>query len=206
MAGEGVAVVEVALARVFLRLLVGVVTGADERGAFDDTEAQLQADVAPVSELVRCHPAVHGQMLRRGLEVLADGEDIHAVGDEVAQALLDLVGAFAEAEHEAGFCGEAAGLGVAEYAAGAVIPGLHAHGLLQAVTSLGGESRTLYTIPGIVPPGGEWPTGCRFSDRCGRRMDRCSLSMPALTEIAPGHLCRCFLHSDAVEAAKEVVA
>ena len=82
----------------------------------------------------------------------------------------------------------------------------YAHGLLQAVTSLGGESRTLYTIPGIVPPGGEWPTGCRFSDRCGRRMDRCSLSMPALTEIAPGHLCRCFLHSDAVEAAKEVVA
>ena len=36
-------------------------------------------------------------------------------------------------------------------------------GLLKAVTSLGGENRKLYTIPGIVPPGGQWNRGCRFA-------------------------------------------
>ncbi len=72
-------------------------------------------------------------------------------------------------------------------------------GLLQAVTSLGGEERKLYTIPGIVPPGGQWSKGCRFSDRCSRCTDRCREAMPALTEVAPGHKCRCFLHSEEAE-------
>ncbi len=73
-------------------------------------------------------------------------------------------------------------------------------GLLQAVTSLGGESRMLYTIPGIVPPGGQWSQGCRFADRCARCTERCREAMPALTEISPGHKCRCFLNSEEVEA------
>ena len=73
-------------------------------------------------------------------------------------------------------------------------------GLLQAVTSLGGENRMLYTIPGIVPPGGQWSEGCRFADRCARCTARCREAMPALTEVSPGHKCRCFLNSGEVEA------
>ena len=73
-------------------------------------------------------------------------------------------------------------------------------GLLQAVTSLGGESRMLYTIPGIVPPGGQWSEGCRFADRCAKCTARCREAMPALTETSPGHWCRCFLNSEEVEA------
>ena len=76
----------------------------------------------------------------------------------------------------------------------------YTQGLLRAVTSLGGESRKLYTIPGIVPPGGQWLSGCRFADRCDRCMDRCREEMPELTEAAPGHLCRCFLTGEGVEA------
>ncbi len=72
-------------------------------------------------------------------------------------------------------------------------------GLLRAVTSLGGENRKLYTIPGIVPPGGQWSEGCRFADRCGECMEKCKAGMPKLTEIAPGHLTRCFLHSGEAE-------
>ncbi len=71
-------------------------------------------------------------------------------------------------------------------------------GLLQAVTSLGSETRMLYTIPGIVPPGGQWSEGCRFSDRCSRCTDRCRQAMPALSEISPGHWCRCWLNSEEV--------
>jgi len=59
-------------------------------------------------------------------------------------------------------------------------------GLLRAVTSLGGAEKALYTIPGIVPPGGEWAKGCRFADRCAHAMARCNQEMPALVEIAPG--------------------
>ena len=77
----------------------------------------------------------------------------------------------------------------------------YTEGLLRAVTSLGGESRKLYTIPGIVPPGGAWNAGCRFADRCEHCTDRCRQAMPALTEVAPGHRCRCFLHSEEVEQA-----
>ena len=73
-------------------------------------------------------------------------------------------------------------------------------GLLRAVTSLGGEERRLYTIPGIVPPGGQWAEGCRFSDRCAECTEKCRKAMPALVEVSPGHLCRCFRHSQEVEA------
>ena len=75
----------------------------------------------------------------------------------------------------------------------------YTQGLLRAVTSLGGANRKLYTIPGIVPPGGQWLSGCRFADRCDRCTERCRKEMPGLTEISPGHLCRCFLHSGEVE-------
>ena len=73
-------------------------------------------------------------------------------------------------------------------------------GLLRAVTSLGGETKKLYTIPGIVPPGGQWEQGCRFADRCDQCKPACRQAMPALTETSPGHQCRCFLHSGEVEA------
>ena len=77
-------------------------------------------------------------------------------------------------------------------------------GLLHAVTSLGavdrnaGVSRQLYTIPGMVPSGGEWAKGCRFAGRCDKRMSRCDEEHPSLAVISPqsesmgAHLCRCF--------------
>ena len=73
-------------------------------------------------------------------------------------------------------------------------------GLLKSITSLSGDSRLLYAIPGIVPPGGSWAAHCRFAARCEHATDKCLSQVPALTEIAPGHLSRCFLHSQEVEA------
>jgi peptide/nickel transport system ATP-binding protein len=78
----------------------------------------------------------------------------------------------------------------------------YTQGLLKAVTSLGGEKKELYTIPGMVPSGGEWKRGCRFADRCSQKMDRCSKETPALMEIGSAgksHLCRCFRRGDAAE-------
>ena len=74
-------------------------------------------------------------------------------------------------------------------------------GLLRSVTSLGGERKELYTIRGTVPTAGNFGAGCRFADRCDHCMGICREKPPALTEVAPGHLCRCWLHAG--EAEKE---
>ena len=54
----------------------------------------------------------------------------------------------------------------------------------------GGEPLT--TIPGMVPPPQEFPTGCRFHPRCCHaRSPRCQEELPPLREISPGHFVRC---------------
>ena len=69
-------------------------------------------------------------------------------------------------------------------------------GLLRSVLSLGGAQQELYTIQGTVPTAGNFSVGCRFADRCEHCMDICRNRAPALSEISPGHLCRCWLHAD----------
>lgn len=73
-------------------------------------------------------------------------------------------------------------------------------GLLKSISSLSGDSNLLYAIPGIVPPGGSWDAHCRFAARCEYASEKCLKDVPALTEVASGHLCRCFLHRQEVEA------
>ena len=68
-------------------------------------------------------------------------------------------------------------------------------GLLKSVTSLGGAQKELYTIRGTVPTAGRFGPGCRFADRCDRCMSVCRTRSPDLTEVAPGHRCRCWLHA-----------
>ena len=60
--------------------------------------------------------------------------------------------------------------------------------------SLGGAQKELYAIRGTVPTAGNFSAGCRFADRCEYCEERCRAQVPPLVEIAPGHLCRCFLH------------
>lgn len=71
----------------------------------------------------------------------------------------------------------------------------YTEGLLRSVTSLSGAQKELYTIRGTVPTAGNFSSGCRFADRCIRCTEQCRKSIPPLSEIEPGHLCRCFLHS-----------
>lgn len=69
-------------------------------------------------------------------------------------------------------------------------------GLLKAVTSLGDKSKTLFTIPGMVPDGAHIPKGCRFEERCDKKMKICKEKTPELMDIAKGHKCRCWLYSE----------
>src|SRR5215475_11539 len=60
-------------------LLVGAVARAHERAGEHRAEAQLLTLLAEPPKLVRVHPPVDLRVLRRGLEVLADRDDVHAV-------------------------------------------------------------------------------------------------------------------------------
>jgi peptide/nickel transport system ATP-binding protein/oligopeptide transport system ATP-binding protein len=56
------------------------------------------------------------------------------------------------------------------------------------------RGKPLEAITGVVPGLMNLPQGCKFSDRCSRRMEHCPREEPALSEVAPGHYCRCWLY------------
>jgi oligopeptide/dipeptide ABC transporter ATP-binding protein len=74
----------------------------------------------------------------------------------------------------------------------------HAHhpyteGLLDAMPRVGGDVERLATIPGTVPSPTEWPSGCRFRERCMYAWARCAEEHPPLYQIGAGHISRCHL-------------
>ncbi|UZT83003.1 ABC transporter ATP-binding protein [Caproicibacterium sp. BJN0003] len=73
-------------------------------------------------------------------------------------------------------------------------------GLLKSIPRLEDESKEpLYMIKGMVPNPLHMPSGCPFSDRCERCMERCRKEMPELQEIN-GRKVRCFLYDQKEEA------
>ncbi|MFQ6130420.1 MAG: dipeptide ABC transporter ATP-binding protein [Armatimonadota bacterium] len=52
----------------------------------------------------------------------------------------------------------------------------------------------LETIRGSVPSPSEYPSGCRFRDRCPHAFGPCEGQEPPLAEVAPGHRIACHLH------------
>jgi oligopeptide/dipeptide ABC transporter ATP-binding protein len=68
----------------------------------------------------------------------------------------------------------------------------YTRGLLHSVPTLRSErSRLLQTIEGTVPAITALPPGCAFEPRCSSRIASCSVALPPLVEVAPGHLARC---------------
>src|SRR5436190_15289308 len=69
----------------------------------------------------------------------------------------------------------------------------YTEGLLGAMPRVGEERERLRTIPGTVPPPTNWPSGCRFHDRCPYAWDRCMTEHPPLYQIGNKHVSRCHL-------------
>jgi len=68
----------------------------------------------------------------------------------------------------------------------------YTRGLLKAVPTLRTDrAQPLQAIEGTVPPLHAVPPGCPFEARCELRIVECTLSLPPLLEIAPGHWARC---------------
>ena len=57
-----------------------------------------------------------------------------------------------------------------------------------------GRRRTFVPIRGEIPSPLAPPGGCHFHPRCPRALARCSVDVPALREIAPGHVSACHLN------------
>ena len=67
-------------------------------------------------------------------------------------------------------------------------------GLLKSIPRLSdGRGGLLDAIPGMVPSPGNYPSGCRFRDRCIYAYDRCKSEMPELVDVAGGHKAACFI-------------
>ena len=81
----------------------------------------------------------------------------------------------------------------------------YARGLLGSVLSLESGAQRLTQIRGVVPSPADFPTGCRFADRCPMATAICREQTPALVGI-PGHH-RAACHHPAVDLTeKELVS
>ena len=78
--------------------------------------------------------------------------------------------------------------------------------LMRSIPRIEDRTRArLHVIEGVVPDPYEIPPGCSFSDRCPSFMlGICDAAVPALVDVAEGHLVRCYLHSREQEQTEEV--
>jgi oligopeptide/dipeptide ABC transporter ATP-binding protein len=76
----------------------------------------------------------------------------------------------------------------------------YTQGLFASLPARNRRGQDLMTLDGIVPDAANWPTGCRFAERCVHKMDACSVA-PQLRVSASGRQVRCHLPS-AVEVTK----
>jgi len=72
-------------------------------------------------------------------------------------------------------------------------------GLFGSLPSLTGDETRLNPIPGMPPDPSDLPEGCHFNPRCKYATDECKSQKIAMTEIRPGHFCRC-IHASDLEA------
>ncbi len=67
--------------------------------------------------------------------------------------------------------------------------------LMDCIPRIDKKKDRLNSIEGYVPHPTEYGSGCRFYDRCNRRMDLCNEKIPPLLEIQDNHFVRCWLYN-----------
>jgi len=66
-------------------------------------------------------------------------------------------------------------------------------GLLDSLPGQRSNKKRLAAIAGMVPSPLDWPTGCRFRDRCARADACCAAQPPPLIDIERHHRVACFM-------------
>ncbi|MGM9521167.1 MAG: ABC transporter ATP-binding protein [Oscillospiraceae bacterium] len=67
-------------------------------------------------------------------------------------------------------------------------------GLFGAIPKLTGDEKRLTPIEGLPPDPTNLPEGCSFHPRCKYATEECRKQPVPMTELTPGHFCRC-IHS-----------
>jgi len=65
-------------------------------------------------------------------------------------------------------------------------------GLLKSIPSLKVKTESLQSIPGYIPTPKNFPTACRFQDRCEFVFDKCREKEPLLEELEDLHFSACY--------------
>jgi len=76
----------------------------------------------------------------------------------------------------------------------------YTEGLLSSIAKPGSRGGKLSQIAGTVPDPLRLPPGCRFSDRCPKRFEKCTIGEPPLFELPSGRLSRCWLRGEGGKA------
>ena len=69
----------------------------------------------------------------------------------------------------------------------------YTEGLLRSMPKLGEEVERLAVIPGVVPAPTNWPTGCRFAERCPYGWEKTEKEDPPLFDMGGGRRNKCWL-------------
>lgn len=64
-------------------------------------------------------------------------------------------------------------------------------GLFGSLPSLTDDSPRLHPIEGMPPDPTDLPVGCKFHPRCAKATEKCRCGEIPMTELSPGHFCRC---------------
>jgi len=64
-------------------------------------------------------------------------------------------------------------------------------GLFRSIPDLYVRQKQLQTIPGVVPSPLDFPSGCRFRNRCPLADGRCGQEEPLLRNVGEGHTVAC---------------
>src|ERR1019366_5333278 len=82
-------------------LLVRVIAGAHHRSGLDVAEAEAQRFIPQLTEFLRRVEAGDRQVVARGAQILAHGENVNAAAAEIAEYLDEFVAGFAQSDHHA---------------------------------------------------------------------------------------------------------
>ncbi len=74
----------------------------------------------------------------------------------------------------------------------------YTHGLFRSLPRVDHESEALEAIEGSVPLPTNFPTGCRFKDRCFAATEKCNED-PPFVEIADAHMSACWFAKEVAE-------
>jgi peptide/nickel transport system ATP-binding protein len=67
----------------------------------------------------------------------------------------------------------------------------YTQGLLASMPGRARRGQDLAEIEGVVPTPSEWPKGCRFSTRCPRAFEPCSITEPEVFSLSASHSVYC---------------